>query len=191
MESCVANVEGIGDVAMEADYLPAVVACENGNADKEALKAQAVATRAYLYYTIEQNGEIKDGQANQVYTCNNPPEQKHYDAVAATTGEILMYQNTRVAAFYVAGARQAPPACLGGTDEDFDTERFVTYNEGVSGDELTQTSLGFIDPNNYANRGCMSQNGADCLSEAGVSYREILKFYYGEDIERVITTECP
>ena len=62
------------------------------------------------------------------------------------------------------------------------TERYVTYNEGRSGTDVIQTTLGFVSPTNYANRGCMSQNGSDCLSEQGRAFDEILRFYYGADI---------
>ena len=43
------NVQGIGPVPTESDYVPHVVACENGAASFEALKAQAVAARSYAY----------------------------------------------------------------------------------------------------------------------------------------------
>ena len=182
---CQADVVGVGSVDTELDYLPRVVACENGAASFEALKAQAVAARSYLYYKLEIDGDITDGQGDQVYTCANPPNEDHRRAVAETSGEILQYLETQVAAFYVAGAFADPPGCTGGPDDPTDTEQWVTYNSGRSGDGIDQTPLGFVDPLNHANRGCMSQNGADCLSDSGVDYAEILRFYYGEDIEHI------
>ncbi len=188
---CEATVEAAGGdvlVDVETDYLPHVVACENGAADQAALEAQAVAARSYLYYRLERTGSIGDGTGDQVYTCNRPPTDAHVAAVRATSGLVLRYPPdagdaaTQVAAFYVAGALQDGPACTGGTTDPTSTERWVTYNQGLSGDAITQTALGLVNPANLANRGCMSQNGADCLAEQGHDVRAILRFYYGEDI---------
>jgi hypothetical protein len=55
----------------------------------------------------------------------------------------------------------------------------------ISGSNINQTSLGFVDPTNYANRGCMSQLGSRYLANSGDSFDTILKFYYGDDIQIV------
>ena len=97
----------------------------------------------------------------------------------------LVYQETQVSTFYVAGAHPSDQLnCVATADdpEDFNTEHYVTYNWGFYGDDVEQTSLGWIDEDNLANRGCMSQNGSDCLSDAGWGYEDILRFYYGMDI---------
>jgi hypothetical protein len=184
---CEVPVSGVGTLDVENDYLPHVIACENGAADFEALKVQAVSARSYLYYKLDTSGQIGDGTGDQVYTCNNMPGPDHFDAVAETSGEVLQYMGTQVAAFYVAGALQEPPGCIGGGSDPTATERYVTYNEGRSGADITQTTLGFVSPGNFANRGCMSQNGSHCLAELGRESDEILRFYYGEDIERVVS----
>lgn len=182
---CEVEVDGVGRREVEGDYLAHVVACENGAADFEALKAQAVAARSYMYYKVETAGRIGDGQHDQVYTCRAEPRQIHYDAVAQTEGEVLMYRGVVVAAFYVAGAIPSMPDCVAraGDNDPTNTERYVTYNQGRAGDDLIQTSLGFVDRRNLRNRGCKSQNGANCLSRAGRTYRDIVHFYYGADIE--------
>ncbi|MBE7448318.1 MAG: hypothetical protein HS111_05370 [Kofleriaceae bacterium] len=185
---CTATVNTAGGPVMvdvETDYLPRVVNCENGAADQAALEAQAVAARSYLYYRLDRTGDIGDGQQDQVYTCGRTPGPQHAQAVAATAGLVLRYPPataaTQVAAFYVAGA--FPTAdCTGGASDPTNTERYVTYNEGRSGTDVIQTTLGFVSPSNHANRGCMSQNGADCLSEQGRTFEQILRYYYGEDI---------
>ena len=59
----------------------------------------------------------------------------------------------------------------------------MTYNRGKRGNAVDKTYLGWVRGDNPANRGCMSQNGADCLSDAGWTYDRILRFYYGDDIE--------
>ena len=184
---CDAPVNGTNGIDIELDYLPHVVKCENGAASYEALKAQAVAARSYLYYKIENYGQIADGQSDQVYSCGRSPSEIHYDAVADTAGLHLVFDETLVSTFYVAGAHPSDEiTCIATADdpEDFDpgTERFVTYNWGMYGNDVQQTTLGWIDDNNLANRGCMSQNGADCLSNQGWGYEDILRFYYGMDI---------
>ncbi len=183
---CSVDVTEVGLVEVETDYLPRVISCENGAAGFEALKAQAVAARSYLYYRLDTTGEISDGTGDQVYSCGREPEPQHYRAVEETAGQVLQYRGVQVAAFYVAGALQMGPSCRGGGMDPTATEAFVTYNEGNMGDEVEQTALGFISPSNDANRGCKSQNGAACLAEQGWLYDRILRFYYGEDIDLVL-----
>jgi murein DD-endopeptidase MepM/ murein hydrolase activator NlpD len=181
---CEVNVVGRGRVSMEDTYLPRVVACENGNGGFEALKAQAIAARSYAYYKMLTSGSIRDGEGDAVYTCGRSPGPEHIRAVRETRGQVLRYRNTQVAAFFVAGARrQMPPGCRGSTVDDTGTERYVTYNEGRTGDAVQGSSLGWVSPRNYANRGCMSQEGANCLASAGRDHLSILRFYYGADIE--------
>ena len=187
---CDAEVDGSGVLDVENDYLPQVVACENGAAPPEALAAQAVAARSFLYYKLAREGHIGDGQGDQVYTCGNPAGDEHRRAVEETSGIVLGYRGVIVAAFYVAGALQDPPDCTGGASDPTGTEPFVTYNEGRSGADIDQTSLGLVDPDNFENRGCQSQNGASCLARAGRDFPSILRFYYGEDIE-LIAAEGP
>lgn len=184
---CSIYVDGRGWRDMETDYLPRVIACENGAANLEALKAQAIAARSVAYYYIETQGSVCDSQGCQVYTCGNPPQSKHYQAVAETAGQYLMYNNTLTYAFYVAGdPYTSAPSCVGNT-ANASTERYVTYNESRSGTSVEQTTLGWIhNPGEFGygqNRGCMSQNGAKCLeNQRGYGYLDILRFYYGADI---------
>ncbi len=179
------NVQGIGPVPTETDYVPRVVACENGAASFEALKAQAVAARTYAYYKMETSGIIQDGTGDQVYTCANPPLQQHFDAANATANEILTYQDNVIAAFYVAGARPSDPSGRAMVPPDPDptnTEQYVTYPllDGLVGPDNMGTTLGFL--GNPRNRGAMSQNGSDFLSDNGEPYTYLLPFYYGTDI---------
>jgi hypothetical protein len=185
---CQITVNGVGTIDMENDYLPNVVNCENGGASFEALKVQAVSARTFAYYKIETSGSVNDGTGDQVYSCGRQPSQQHFDAVNQTSGQVLTYNNDVIAAFFVAGAHQTGPGCQGGTDDPTNTERFVTYNEGLSGNNIHQTTLGFVSPTNYRNRGCMSQNGSDCLAQNAYTYDRALRFYYGEDIGLEQTT---
>lgn len=181
---CTATVNGVGQVDVETDYLPNVVRCENGAASLEALKAQAVAARSYLYYKMELSGSINDGTSDQVYSCSGGPTALHYQAVNETAGQVLTYSGVTVCAFYVAGAIPSASSCVAtGSDNDYsNTEHYVTYNWNQSGANVEQTTLGWVNPGNLYNRGCKSQNGAHCLSNAGWGYQDILRFFYGMDI---------
>lgn len=182
---CTVNVTGKGKKQVETDYLPRVVRCENGGADMEALKAQAVAARSYMYYASKKSGSICDGTKCQVYSCGKAPSAKHYAAVKATAGQVLMHSGVVVCSFYVAGAKPSTASCVAapGDSDPTKTEKWVTYNQGKAGGGVTQTKLGWVNPGNKYNRGCKSQNGAHCLSLKGKKYPEILKFYYGSDIQ--------
>jgi len=191
---CQVNVTGTGVIDLEEDYLPAVVTCENGGANLEALKAQAIAARSVAYYNMETEGEICDSQGCQVYSCGNAPTALAVQAVEETSGLYLMYNDTLTYGFYVAGDNNTSgPGCVGVSGS---TEHWVTYNSGQSGFDVEQTELGFVhptdDPSYGQNRGCMGQWGARCLeNENGADYMDILRFYYGEDIEVVQASgEC-
>ncbi len=186
---CTVQLEGYGAVDVEEDYLPSVVACENGNAPMEALKAQAIAARTYALFMSEDLGRpLFTDERHQVYDCSYAqPEERHYEAVRATAGQVLTHGDHVIAPFYVAGAVPRDASCVGeaapntvcdgaGTQ---DTERCVTYNEGLMGNEIHRSPQGH--PGNPANRGTMSQNGSSCLSDQGWDYERILRFYYGDD----------
>ncbi len=196
------NVVGIGEVATETDYVPNVVYRENGAASYEALKAQAVAARTYAYYKIRLYGTIYNGTQDQVYGTGYGASPQHYAAAADTEGEILTIRNYNdldvlIAAFYVAGAIPTGPTPEPYPwDNDYSgTEHYVThtYPTGVTGGYNYGTTLGFqgtVSNPNWPNRGCKSQNGANWMGQHGYSYVDILKYYYGADIqlETVATT---
>ncbi len=192
---CTIKVTGKGVKQVETDYVPHVVCCENGGADTEALKAQAVAARSYMYYASKKSGQICDSQKCQVYGCSRctgkaGPGSKHYAAAQATAGQVLMWSNVVIASFYVAGAKPSTANCVpkASDPDSTKTEKWVTYNQGKTGSAVTQTKLGWVNPGNKYNRGCKSQNGAKCLSQKGKKYPEILRFYYGADIKLVTGT---
>lgn len=184
---CEIDVDGIGTIAMEDDYLPHVIQCENGGANLEALKAQAIAARSVAYYSIETSGGICDGQGCQVYSCGADPAPIHYQAVQETSGQYLNYNGTLTYGFFVAGdSGVAGPGCMG-VDANAATEHWVTYNGGRSGTDVEQTQLGYVhDPADAGygqNRGCMGQWSARCLeNDNGQDVTQILQFFYGDDI---------
>ena len=176
-------------VDTELDYLAGVVACENGGADFNALKAQAVSARSYLYYVLARSGSIEDGTQDQVYTCNHAtPTDEHRRAVAETAGEVITWDGGVIAGFYIAGAIPSTDDCVpaSGDPDPTNTEHLVTYNWGKSGDDIDRFPLGH--PASPQNRGAKSQNGANCLSQKGWSHTDILHFYYGADVE-IVTAE--
>lgn len=181
---CTIEVIGTGTIDMETNYLPHVIQCENGGADLQALKAQAIAARSVAYYSIATSGSICDGQGCQVYSCGSTPNAKQMQAVQETAGQYLMYDSTLTYGFYVAGdPNTAAPACVG-NDANASTEKYVTYNEGKTGGDVVQTTLGYVSyPIFGQNRGCMGQWGARCLEGKGYDYKKILQFYYGADIQ--------
>jgi hypothetical protein len=186
---CTISVTGAGTKSMEDDYLPHVITCENGGASLEALKAQAIAARSVAYYAMATKGSICDGQGCQVYTCGAKPAAKHYQAVQETAGMFLSYAGMLTYGFYVSGdSGTSAPSCKGSSSAA--TEKYVTYNWGLSGTSVQQTSLGYIGPPGFGqNRGCMSQWGARCLeANKGYDYKQILQFYYGMDI-KILTAQ--
>jgi len=186
---CDIDVEGTV-VDLEEVYLPGVVQCENGGANLEALKAQAIAARSVAYYAMATDGTICDSQGCQVYSCGNPPTALAVQAVEETSGMYLKYGDILTYGFYVAGdSGVSSPSCVG-TPGAASTEHWITYNDGLSGTDVEQTELGFVhpigDPGYGQNRGCMGQWAARCLeNDNGYDYVEILQFFYGTDIEIV------
>ncbi len=182
---CSITVTNEGVKQMETDYIAHVIQCENGGANLEALKAQAIAARSVAYYAMATKGSICDGQGCQVYSCGATPNAKQMQAAQETAGMYLSYGGMLTYGFYVAGdPKTAPPACHGVSGA---TEQYVTYNEGKTGSAVQHTSLGYY-PSGAAtygqNRGCMGQWGARCLeNNDGYTYDKILKFYYGADIK--------
>ena len=196
--------EVLHSIPIETDYIPNLVQAENGWASYEALKAQAVAARTYLYYKMETTGWISDGTKDQVYSDGYLPLRQHLDASLATEREILRYRDSSgqfatIAAFYVAGARPDSNTGTAGfgvaevpPDYEYSNiERYVTYNHGRIGNYIHQTTLGYVSntpSGNPRNRGAMSQNGSDYLSDHGWNYVDILRYYYGADIRLVMAT---
>ena len=191
---CTIAVEGYGTVQMETDYVPNTTWCENGNAPEEALKAQSAAARTFAYYKISTGGTpVKNSQGDQVYKCESRAPSaaqlaKCQAATNATSGYVMTYNNKITAGFYVSGVTTAyrdsncKPTVSSGQTGWVSVESYVTYNEGKSGSNITQTKLGWVNAGNYANRGCMSQNGASCLANKGYEWQNILRYFYGSDI---------
>lgn len=197
---CSVVVSGYGSVDMETDYVPNVTCCENGGAPDQALRAQAVGARTFAYYKLSigagtAGNPIKNSQGDQVYKCDGRADSRLPACKAATndtSGVVLQYGNSMLCSFYVSGSKGS---CLNSECKDTGNtgascyasqQKYVTYNEGKSGSNVTQSTLGWVSASNKANRGCMSQNGATCLDKnRGYNWVKIVKFFYGADVQIV------
>jgi hypothetical protein len=209
-------VKGRGSVALEDDYLPTVVCCENGGAPSEALKAQAVMARTYVYFRYHADGLGTSGKplsgttADQAYFCANPVSNACRTAVRVTRDQIMSFErgadSIANVGFYVDGplpacvSRRAcactkpepniamamadhPPGCdcFSFTSDGAMRSKYVTYNWSRAAEEVDPTTLG--NPQHGSNHGCASQNIERCLAYAGWHYHDLLRFFYGQDIE--------
>lgn len=171
-----------GWLQFEDEYLPRVVTGENGRAHPEALKAQAIASRTYCLRAMQDDPKlgrtnpIVNSQKFQVFAKTALPQC--VEAVNATRGMVAKYGGRLIIANYVAGSiwKDGKPA-----SDPTNTEKWVTYNEGRTGASVQPTRLSSIQRSD--NRGCMSQNGADWLARNGRSYIDILRYFYGADVE--------
>jgi hypothetical protein len=171
-----------GWLDFEDEYLPRVVTGENGRAHPAALKAQAIASRTYALRAMQDNPAlgrsepISNSQKFQVFA--KKALLPCIEAVRATRGMVAKYQGKLIIANYVAGAiwDNGKP----GRDPTR-TEKWVTYNEGKTGTGVQPTRLSSTKRSD--NRGCMSQNAADWLARAGRTYVDILRYFYGADVE--------
>ncbi|MBF8265737.1 MAG: Phage protein [Dehalococcoidia bacterium] len=168
---------------LESQYLPVVIASENDAAPYEALKAQAVASRSFALYKklVEprsKNFDVCDSEADQVYSPKkftdlpSPNQEDIKRAVKETKDTVLKYDGKVVAAFFVSG-KNIP------RDE---TYKFVTYNEGKTGDSISRAQKPIGDPGNPSNHGVMGQVQAKELAYKSYDWQEILKYFYGSDI---------
>ncbi|MBK9260216.1 MAG: hypothetical protein IPM54_10315 [Polyangiaceae bacterium] len=171
-----------GWLRFEEEYLPRVVTGENGRAHPEALKAQAIASRTYALRAMRDDAKlgrtnpIPNSQKFQVFAKSALPQC--VDAVNATRGMVAMHSGRLIIANYVAGAiwsNGAPGA------DPTKTEKWVTYNDGKRGAQVSPTKLSST--SRADNRGCMSQNGADWLARNGRTFDAILRFFYGADLD--------
>lgn len=164
------------------DYIARVVTNENGHADTEALKAQAIAARTYVLRAMRDSPSLGtearplvNSQSFQTYA--SVPNAASAAATRATAGMVAEYDGALVQANYVAGALLDAQGNQG--EDPTGTEKWVTYNEGLTGADVRPTPLS---GRRSDNRGCMSQNGADWLARHGYSAVRILRYYYGADL---------
>lgn len=155
------------------EYLYGVVAAELGGTNLEALKAQAVASRTFAYQYASLGKTITDSssshQAFNAYRVLDIAFHLARAAVDDTDGEVLYYNGSII-----------------------DTCAFSSCNHGCTTSSKSRWGgyrpylIEQVDPwdsaatyNKKRGHGVgMSQMGAVYASKQGVSYRDILSFYY-------------
>lgn len=150
-------------------YVAAVVASEIGNAPLEACKAQAVASRSFAYRYILKDKAIPDGSSAQVFRIKRYTSayQTCINAANATKGQILKYGGS-VADTYFCNANGGRTVS---SKEKWGGERAYLISQTDPWDAAAKVSK--------SGHGVgMSQTGAKYAAQQGVSYREILNFYY-------------
>jgi peptidoglycan hydrolase-like amidase len=167
---------------MESEYLPVVVASENPEAPYESLKAQAIASRTFAFFKMvyeprSSHYDILDYEDDQVYDparwdILTPEKQEQIkQAIRETNGLVLKYAGMIICSNYVSG--------------NSNTIQYVTFNEGKSSNNITQTTLtDFSNPPSMTphNRGCIGQLQANDLATQGYTYEQIIRYFYGSDI---------
>jgi hypothetical protein len=185
------------------EYLKSVVTCEAWSDEPEALKAVAIAARSYVYYHIALgNDVVGNSQDYQVMTCGKEVPPHIAQAVSDTRGLVLRYQGLYVIGYHSAGhpifndningqAITCDRMAAYGDNPHIaiNSERYVTRNWGLSGSQIAKRENGeYTDHPN--SRGGLSQNGARCLAMHGWSTLDILRYYYGMDIEVLSVNSC-
>lgn len=177
-----------GWLSLESEYIPRVCTQENGNADYQALVAQAIAARTYLLRAMRDDPAlgttakpVGNGEHFQAYSAS--PNPGCVAATNETRGVVMTWSGELIVANYVAGALVRSDGSLG--KDPTHTQHFVTVNEGKSGDDVTPAPKPIALPSRSDNRGCMGQNRAHWLSLNGYFAHEILEYFYGNDIEFV------
>lgn len=85
-------------------YLRGMGEVRNPNWPAAGLQAQAIAARTYALRAMSFGGELCDTQRCQVYIGSDAEYAAMDKAVAATSGQVLMYGNSLVSAVYSANA---------------------------------------------------------------------------------------
>ena len=159
------------DVDLET-YVAAVVASEIGNAALEACKAQAVAARTYALYTVKRKGVISDlSDTAQAFRIERYDRTQYPNALLGaeeTAGQVLTYDGDLINALYSESNGGRTYTCgerWGGGDKPYLIARDDLW-DAAAGERRRGHGVG------------MSQRAAVYAAKQGVSYEEILYFYY-------------
>lgn len=164
----------VGDVVRVPleDYVAGVVASEVGNAAIEAARAQAVAARTFAWPYYHKGLTITDASSkHQAFRAPRINEQRYPRAVQAaqdTAGQLLRYHGA------VIGTCSYSASNGGHTVSS--AERWGGARAWlISQDDPWDAAAGGARTGHGVG---MSQRGAKYAASIGVSYREILAFYY-------------
>ena len=193
------------------DYLKSVVPSEiSTRAPKAAVEAQAIAARTYAIRNIDrhlkkENYNLCDTVHCQAYFGISKEDQKHNEAIKATEGKILVYNNTPANTVYhsncggyiissqAAWGGQNVPYLIGHFDGIKGKKSFCEYGKSflsrqsniVLPEKSKRLVIGVTAHNskkkthsNYGHRVGMCQDGAIGMALIGYSCSNILGFYY-------------
>ena len=164
------NLGDIIDINFQ-QYLIGVVASEIGNASLQACKAQAVASRTYaMTRNVSAGKAISDSGNFMAYRAIRADRNKYpraYEGVESTIGQILTYKDEPIRAVYSANN--------GGQTTSSEQRWGGSYPYLITQDDPWDAADGRQKKGHGVG---MSQRGAIWASEHGVSYKDILKFYY-------------
>lgn len=154
------------DIDIE-DYVAGVVASEIGNAPLEACKAQAIAARTFAVARgVLKGKEISDSASvAQAFRAQRTDYPKCVQAAKDTMGLILTYDGKPISAVYcdANGGRTYSSKEVWGGDKPYLIAREDKWN---GSQKKNGHGVG------------MSQKGAISAAKQGISYKEILSFYY-------------
>lgn len=151
-------------------YVAAVVASEIGNAPLEACKAQAVASRSFAYRYILKGKEIPDTSSSaQAFRIKRYSDAYAVciEAAKSTKEQILQYGDAVVDAYFC----HSNGGNTTSSEERWGGARDYLVSVPDKWDAATHT-------NRIGHGVGMSQVGAKYAAEHGVSYKDILSFYY-------------
>lgn len=178
------TVKDVGIFELE-EYVAGVVSGEAYTSEgMEALKAQAVAARTYvLHRTNYCNAYIDSNDSNQVF--NENISERAREATASTAGEILVYEGAIFSSEYDSFCYQDVDCPLSVRNPD--GTYTVTYRKKPN---LEPHVINLVDPLQYGRilpgkghgRG-MSQLVSYQLAKQGMSYSEILNYFYSDGVE--------
>lgn len=158
------------------EYVEMVVNGENGGANKEALKAQAVAARTYtLNRTNNCSKPIRNSTEDQVARSGASEELKK--AVSEVNGSVMLYNGKYFSSEYSSFKGSCSGSTCTGTVVKQPSSEKTTFTMPK---KYLTTAAGH-------GRG-LSQNGSNYMAAEGKTYDEILKFFYAEGIEITAST---
>ena len=152
-------------------YVGCVVATEIGNSHLEACKAQAVAVRTNAYTYVEKNTPIPDVNVQAFRSCrlDKAKYPNAYQGTKETVGEVLSHKGVLLSpcAFSSSnGGRTTSSESRWGGYRSFLIEQDDPWDYAATQGKKRGHGVG------------MSQEGAKYAAKIGVSFRDILSFYY-------------
>lgn len=158
----------INDISLEY-YLLGVVPSEMPSKwNQEALKAQAIAARSYAIANLGKRGsrgyDLKDTPEDQAYGGASAETKETNTAVKSTLGEVLVYNNKIIPAYYHASAGGHTQNSGGTWNRDLPFLASVpSFDSNIS---KSGHGIG------------MSQYGANNMSKYGYNAYQILNYFY-------------